>query len=431
MLGPAAPVCGEPAGCLRRQVRGCGVTRINLGIDVHEAARRRIAFAFDTFDRICVSFSGGKDSTVMLHMAALEARRRRRRIGVLFIDLEAQYALTIEHVQRLYGRYSDVVEPYWVALPLNLRNALSVYEPQWMCWEPGKAWVRQAPSMAITDEGFFPFFRRRMEFEEFAPAFGEWYSNSHRGCCLVGIRSQESLNRWRTVTSDKKECYDGRKWTTRSSEHCYNLYPIYDWKAEDIWTFHAKNPDLPYNRLYDRMHAAGLTIHQQRICQPYGDDQRKGLWLYQTIEPETWGRVVARVNGANAGALYAKDSGNILGRNKVTLPPGHTWESFAKMLLATMPEPTREHYQEKILVFLRWHSRHGYPDGIPDCGPVGSRETPSWKRICKALLSNDYWCKGLSFSQTKSSGYARYHKLMKKREAEWSKESEWLHSTPS
>ena len=74
------------------------------------------------------------------------------------------------------------------------------------------------------------------------------------------------------------------------------------------------------------MHQAGLTPHQMRICQPYGDDQRKGLWLFQIIEPETWGKVVARVNGANAGALYAKDSGNILGNLKITKPDGHMGE---------------------------------------------------------------------------------------------------------
>ena len=74
----------------------------------------------------------------------------------------------------------------------------------------------------------------------------------------------------------------------------WNVYPIYDWKTEDIWIYHAKTNKL-YNHLYDRMHQAGLSIHQQRICQPYGDDQRKGLWLFHIIEPETWSRIVARV----------------------------------------------------------------------------------------------------------------------------------------
>ena len=161
-----------------------------------------------------------------------------------------------------------------------------------------------------------------------------------------------------------------------------------------------------------------MTIAQMRICQPYGDDQRKGLWLYQVIEPQTWGRVVARVNGANQGALYAQDQGNILGVGKVTKPDGHTWESFAHMLLASMPGQTKLHYENKVAVFLRWYELRGYPNGIPDDGPL-EKDHPSWKRICKSLLRNDYWMKGLSFTQHKTGAYSAYLKIMEKRRAAW------------
>jgi predicted phosphoadenosine phosphosulfate sulfurtransferase len=159
-----------------------------------------------------------------------------------------------------------------------------------------------------------------------------------------------------------------------------------------------------------------------RICQPYGDDQRKGLWLYHIIEPETWGKVVARVNGANSGALYAKDSGNILGNIKITKPENHTWESFAKMILASLPEKSQTHFENKVAVFLKWWYDRGYPNGIPDYADPkkeADKEVPSWRRICKTLLRNDYWCKGLSFSQTKSEAYEKYLKVMKRRRQRW------------
>jgi predicted phosphoadenosine phosphosulfate sulfurtransferase len=159
-----------------------------------------------------------------------------------------------------------------------------------------------------------------------------------------------------------------------------------------------------------------------RICQPYGDDQRKGLWLFHVIEPETWARIVARVNGANGGALYAKNNGNILGNIKISKPEGHTWESFAQLLLDSMPPQTREHYANKIAVFLHWYEVRGYPNGIPDEADVNdeaSRKVPSWRRICKTLLRNDYWCKGLSFSQHKSEAYQAYLKVMKNRRKNW------------
>lgn len=396
--------------------------RRNLGVDVHEAAKQRIAWVFDNFPRIYVSFSAGKDSTVMLHMAADEARRRGRKIGVLLIDLEGQYRLTIEHALAMYREYADVIEPYWVSLPILLRNAVSQYQSRWLCWDPDarQDWIREPPEMAITDESYFDFFRRGMEFEEFAPDFGTWYSKGKLTACLVGIRTGESLNRWRTIASTSKRRLDGKCYTTWVQDSVYNVYPIYDWRTEDVWRYHGKHPEKRYNALYDRMYQAGLSIHQMRICQPYGDDQRRGLWLFHIIEPETWSRVVARVNGANQGALYVQENNsNILGYGKIALPPGHTWESFTRLLLESMPERTADHYRNKIAVFLHWWSERGYPNGIPDDGDMNDKTRPSWRRVCKSLLRNDYWCKGLSFSQTDSRAYEKYKKLMKKRREIW------------
>jgi predicted phosphoadenosine phosphosulfate sulfurtransferase len=404
-----------------------------LGMTVLEAARQRISRVFDDFPKIYVSFSAGKDSGVMLDLVCQEARARGRRVGVLLVDLEGQYKLTIDYALETLDRWKDVVDPYWIALPLNLRNAVSQFEPQWMCWDPDreKDWIRRPPEIAITDEGYFPWFRRRMEFEEFVPLFGDWYSRGgdmsadpKLTACLVGIRTQESLNRWRSIARRDKNPYEGLPWTTWVTGTVYNAYPIYDWRTEDIWRYYGKFR-VPYNRLYDRMHAAGLTIHQARICQPYGDDQRRGLWLFHVIEPETWTRVVARVNGANWGAAHANTTGNALGRIKVTKPDGITWEEFAYRLLESMPPATAERYRNKIAVFLRWYeTKRGYEGGIiPDEGPIDKGHA-NWKRICKMLLKNDWHAKTLSFSVNNSTAYNRYRALMIKRRQEWNYELE-------
>jgi len=397
-----------------------------LGVDVFQAAKERVSWIFDVCPRVAVSFSGGKDSTVMTHIVCLEARKRDRKVGCLFVDLEAQYKLTIDHTLEIFELYKDVIEPYWVSLPINLRKAVSQYEPQWLCWDPDRRndWVRKSPpAIAITDPDSvgWSWFTPGMEFEEFTPMFADWYSRGERCASLVGIRTQESLNRWRTIRRVDKLRLKDRPWTTGIGEgRCYNAYPIYDWKTEDIWIYHGKT-GFPYNRLYDRMYQAGLTIHQSRICQPYGDDQRRGLWLFHVIEPETWGRIVARVNGANQGALYARESGNILGMIKITKPDGHTWESFAKMLLDSMPAKTLDHYRDKISVFLHWWAAKGV-NPIPDeayFGDEASKTSPSWRRICKTLLRNDYWCKGLSFTATQPHAYNKYKEVMRKRRKKW------------
>lgn len=398
----------------------------HLGISVLEAAQQRIAWAFDTFPRLYVSFSGGKDSTVMMHLVMDEAQRRNRKVGVLFVDLEGQYKLTIDHIQGMYDLYAEWIEPYWVCLPIALRNAVSVYEPKWTAWEVGREsdWIRQPPAMGITDHSYFSFYSCKYnapEFEDFVPAFGDWYSQGKATACFVGIRTAESLNRWRTIAGHGTKL-DGRKYTNHVLKSVWNVYPIYDWTTQDLWVYHGKT-NKPYNRLYDRMHQAGLTLHQMRICQPYGDDQRKGLWLFHLIEPETWSRVVARVNGANQGALYAGERGNILGNIRVDKPEGHTWQSFALMLLESMPPKTSDHFKDKIAVFIKWYQDRGYPEGIPDEHDYElerNKQAPSWRRICKMLLRNDYWAKGLGFSlQTSGSAHQRYKTLMAKRRSEW------------
>lgn len=388
-----------------------------LDIDVLTAARQRIGRMLDDFPRAYVSFSGGKDSGVLLELVAAVARERGRTIGVLFVDLEAQYRLTIDYIESTIDRHRDVIDGlHWVALPIHLRNAVSQFEPQWMCWDPDARdrWVRQPHLYSVTDEAAYPFFRRRMEFEEFTPEFAQWYAGDQLSVCFVGIRSDESLNRYRTIAKDRASRYDGLPWTTWTGGTAYNAYPIYDWRTEDIWTFYAREKVL-HNPLYDRMHAAGLTIHQARICQPYGDDQRKGLWLYHVIEPETWGRVVARVSGANQGALYARESGNINGVRHVDKPDDVTWREYAERLLESMPPQTAEHYRNKIHVYLSWYRSRGYEAGIPDEGRATDKEQPSWTRVVKALLRNDYWCKGLSFTQTKPHAYLAYQARMKAR----------------
>lgn len=386
--------------------------------DVLTAARQRIAYAFDHFERIYVSFSGGKDSTVMLHLVMEEAIKRQRRVGILVIDLEAQYLLTIKHVEAMVTLYAALIDLHWVCLPIKLRNAVSNYAPTWCAFDPEKKdiWVRQPPNLpgVKTDPSEYPFFEPWMEFEEFMVLFGVWYADGKSTGAMIGIRADESLNRFRTVASDKKEMHGTARFTTRVDAELYNVYPIYDWRTEDVWTFHGHFPQHKYNHVYDQMYKAGLSIHQMRLCQPYGDDQRRGLWLYHLLEPMTWFKLIARVNGANTGALYVTETGNISGYNKITRPPGHSWKSFCTLLLESLPAKTREHYIKRFRVFIGGWKGRGYGDGLPDEAPKileDKQWAPSWRRMCKVLLRNDWWCKTLGLTQPKSAAYERYMAL--------------------
>lgn len=392
------------------------IKHYNPNLNVLDAARQRAAYAFDHFDKISVSFSGGKDSSVMTHLVLAEAVKRNRKVALLIIDLEAQYTATIDHIREMVRMYADNIELHWVCVPMALRNAVTNYEPKWLTWDPDNRdiWVRDMPEEATTD---YPFYVSGMEFEEFVPLWSEWYADGQTLASFVGIRADESLNRFRTVALQDKVMHGGHRWTTGVFPNVYNIYPLYDWKTADIWRFHAHYPDLPHNPVYDLMHKAGVPLSQQRLCQPYGDDQRRGLWLYHVLEPQTWFKLIARVNGANGGALYIQENGNVSGYNKITKPDGHTWHSFVNLLLLSMPKPTREHYIVRFRSFIDGWKRRGY-DVIPDEAPKvleDAQWAPSWRRMAKVLLRNDYWCKGLGYAQPKSEAYGTYLQIKKGR----------------
>lgn len=385
--------------------------------NVYDAARDRISKIFDDFEKVTLSFSGGKDSTIAFHLTAKEARKRNRKFAVVLIDLEAQYMDTIKHSTAMIEMYQDCIEVYWVAIPMLLRNAVSNFEPKWMAWEPGKEkeWIRPKPDFAKTQDDF-PFYTGPIEFEEFIVMFPEWYSQGAKTANIIAIRADESLHRYGAIANQKKGLmHKGYKWTTKTSENCFNVYPIYDWKTSDIWVYHHRNQDKIYNQVYEKMYKAGVPMGDQRLCQPYGDDQKKGLWLYHILEPKTWYKLIERVSGANSGALYIKEKGNMTGYNKISKPINHTWESFCNLLLATMPRKTSEHYKKRFKKFIAGWKDRGY-NKIPDEAPPeleAKQWAPSWRRMCKVILRNDYYCKGLGQSQPKSEAYLKYKEMRK------------------
>jgi predicted phosphoadenosine phosphosulfate sulfurtransferase len=290
-----------------------------------------------------------------------------------------------------------------------------------------------------------------MTFEEFIEKFGDWYARANGGkkaACLVGIRTDESLNRFRAIARSDKGAYDGKIYSTVASDNSVNFYPIYDWHVNDIWTYNGKF-NKPYNHIYDLFYKAGVPLHKMRICEPYGDEQKAGLNMFKVIEPDTWFRVVDRVSGANFGNIYA--GSKAMGAKRIELPPGHTWKSYCKFLLKTLPKETRNIYVTKFIRFIRyWHqagcpvteedinlleklapdsfiNTHTYgnrgkggkevikPTAIPDALPGLDNKSDflSWRRLCMTILKNDITCQSLSFSITKRQ-VLKQNELLKK-----------------
>ena len=407
--------------------------------DVYTAAKERIEYIFDEFEHICISFSGGKDSGTVLNMCIDEARKRKRKIGVLFIDLEAFYKKTIEFVERMLENNKDVLEPYWICLPMESPNSLSYLEPTWIWWDKEKEpiWVRPMPKKeyVINEENNpLDFYKKNMPFEEFIKHFGNWYGKGEKTATLVGIRTDESLNRFRAIAGTKS-MYKDKNYSTKVNQNVYNFYAIYDWSVEDIWTYNGKF-QKDYNKLYDLFYKAGVSIHKMRVDEPFGNEAKAGLSMFRVIEPDTWAKVVNRVSGANFGNIY---SGNKIMNAHYKLPKNHTWKSFTFFLLDTLPPEISEHYKIKFSKFIKYWVEKGCPvseehikimeETCPDAiinthefsrrgkgdkevikftkvvdeipGVDNKDDVLTWRRMAMCIIKNDYTCKSLSFGMTK------------------------------
>jgi predicted phosphoadenosine phosphosulfate sulfurtransferase len=400
--------------------------KVYTDTDVLTAAFSRIERVFDEFDNVYVSVSGGKDSSVMVQLIDMVAKRMNRTYDVLYIDFEAQYKATIDHIYEL-KKLPCIRDFYHICLPMALRNAVSVLQPKWICWDVNSKdlWVRDLPKDSINESNNpFPFFLKGQEFEEFIIYFAKWYAEKYGGlcACCVGIRADESLNRFRTVAfADKKVTLKNLPWTTliHPTETVYNVYPIYDWRAEDIWGAVSKL-DLKHNIIYDLMWQNGLTIYEQRLCQPYGDDQRNGLDQFRSLEYETWSKILNRVNGVNFGNIYCKTSA--LGNIKSMKPEFLTWQEYSIFLLESIGLYNKDleiHYVEKIDKFFAWYEQNEHLSikDIPDTTDLHDEQlkrAASWRRIARAIERNDFYMKRLSFSQNK-----RDEELLEKMISKW------------
>ena len=318
--------------------------------NVYDATQERIKFAFENFDNIYVSFSGGKDSGLLLSLV-LDYKRRhniQKKIGVFHQDFEAQYQLTTEYVTKMFDDNIDDIEPYWVCLPMGSRCAVSNYQMYWYPWDDEKEalWVRPMPDRPYIinlKNNPFEFYKYKMSQEDLYADFARWYANHHEGTtiCMVGIRADESINRYRAYANVRKTLMKNSQWTTKLAPNLYNAYPIYDWTTKDVWIANAKQ-GFEYNRIYDLFYRAGVSINQMRVSSPYHETAMESLYLYRVLEPSTWVKLVSRVHGANFAALYGNTK--LMGVGKITLPKGHTWRSYVKFLLATLPDNIRQIY---------------------------------------------------------------------------------------
>ena len=416
--------------------------------NVYETTMERIKYIFNEFDHVYISFSGGKDSGVMLNLCLqyLKQNNINRKITLMHLDYEAQYEMTTDYVQLMEDKYRDYLKIYHVCVPFKVKTCTSMYQDYWRPWEEKleDIWVRKLPQIAMTKKDF-DFYKDDMWDYEFQDKLSRWIHKREKAkktAVLVGIRTQESLHRWRAIHKERESYYKGKKYSKKIDSNVYNFYPIYDWKTEDIWIANGKF-GFEYNKLYDLYYQAGLPIDMMRVASPFLSEGQETLKLYKIIEPHTWGKLVSRVNGVNFTGIYGGTSA--IGWKSITKPKHFTWKQYMEFLLDTLPTDTKEKYLEKLETSINfWKTKggvlsdeiiseldslsikyelgtHNYKsdkkavklDYLDDLDIKDFKSIPTYKRMCICILKNDHMCKYMGFSQTKQEMKKRKEAIQK------------------
>lgn len=266
--------------------------------DVWSLALDRVRQTFDMVDEVVVSFSGGKDSTCVLHLVETVAKERGRLpVRVMFWDEEAIPWDTINYVEEIAQNPNFNVQ--WLCLPIKHRNACSKKHPYWNPWAPEDEakWCRPMPKRAIKT---LPGFKRGMDI----PTANHLVATvpGKTVAVFLGIRAAESLRRYRSVASRRYLNFISQE---PGNPTVWFSKPIYDFTVNDVWTA-PKVFGWRYNPAYDVMTKAGISRHDQRVCPPYGEEPLRGLWQYAVCWPDMWEKMVNRVPGAATAGRYSR-----------------------------------------------------------------------------------------------------------------------------
>ena len=271
--------------------------------NVYDAALERIRWIFDEFPNVICSVSGGKDSTVIFHLCLQVAREKNRLpLKVFWLDQEAEWQATVDQIKE--WMYHPDVDPLWLQIPFKLFNATSVTDHWLYCWDKSREadWVHPQVSISRKEniygtDRFHAMFKAVIDAE---------YRNA-KACYLSGVRTEESPTRYMSLTGVAK--YKWITWgkTLNKIQQHYTFYPIYDWSYTDVWKCIIDN-SWTYCKIYDAQYRYGLQARSMRVSNVHHETSVESLFYIQECEPETYERLVHRLEGIDmAGKLNKSD----------------------------------------------------------------------------------------------------------------------------
>lgn len=321
--------------------------KMYLKDNVYEASKKRISRIFDEFENIIVAISGGKDSTVLLHISLEVAKEKGRLpLKVFFIDQEAEWSYTIDYIR--YVKSIPDVQFYWVQSPIKETQSANHEHRYFYCWEPNKdkVWIRQKEPDAFCPDDIPAIHKHKTDFTGILEEIPNIIFGGETYAKLGGVTADESLARFGATTAALT--YKDITWGSRE-KNGYLFYPLYDWTDDDVWVYIGKN-HIKYNHIYDLMFNYGVSKPRMRVSSLFHETAYRSMIMLQELDREVYNRFCCRLNGVSTFSQLGYDCEGI-GK----LPEMFSsWKEYRDYLLEKLVNPE---FQE--IFKNRWKGQDG------------------------------------------------------------------------
>lgn len=351
--------------------------KLYTGESVFDASVRRIVKAYREGHRLVISFSAGKDSGVLLELAILAADiTGNLPVEVIMRDDEIAFPGTFEYAERMARR--PEVNFHWLSFRQGQINIFNREEPFFWVFDPymdPSDWVRKPPKDLIEwDTVNSPDMYSMVNPTRYPPL-----KENTKLCSVVGIRSEESMTRHLAIQSARGPRSIA---TVDKGLNMFKLYPIYDWKTEDVWkAIHDNGWD--YNDAYDVMVKMGIAPRQQRLgLVAMSLNGIPNLQFAARAWPQWFDKVSDRLPGIHTVVNFGK---------RAVMPVKRSYESweecYQRACIDTAPTWVAERAKYAKARVLRNHAKHTAAN-LPEIAKCDFCNL-NWKKFTEIMFTGD------------------------------------------